>query len=117
VSEKPVTHTNGSDDGSTPLARMLFGWTSAKWAPMAMFIVVGLIALGLLVADFMIERHAYKPVTFSLFPMFYGLYGFSAFAFVVVCGWPLGKLLRRDENFYEDQDIDGSDASDDEEGA
>ena len=80
-------------------------------------IVVGLIALGLLVADFMIERHAYKPVTFSLFPMFYGLYGFSAFAFVVVCGWPLGKLLRRDENFYEDQDIDGSDASDDEEGA
>ena len=55
MSEKPVTHTNGSDDGSTPLARMLFGWTSAKWAPMAMFIVVGLIALGLLVADFMID--------------------------------------------------------------
>lgn len=114
MSEKPASHDNGADDGSTALARFLFGWTSKKWAPGLMLVVIGLISIGLLAADFMIERHSYKPVSFSEFPMFYGLYGFIAFAFVVICGWPLGALLRRNENFYGDLeglDPAGTDAS------
>ena len=102
MSETPVTQDNGSDDGSTPIAKFLFGWTSAKWAPGFMLVFIGLLSIGLLAADFMIHRHSYDPVSFSEFPMFYGLYGFLAFAFVVVCGWPLGAFLRRDENYYGD---------------
>ena len=115
------TSSNGADDGATPLAKLMFGWTSAKWAPGLMFILIGGLSLGVLLADFVIDRHAYEPVKFTLMPMFYGIYGFAAFFFVVLCGWPLGRMLRRDENFY--GDLEGQEAaepsisSDEKEGA
>lgn len=88
---------------------MLFGWTSAKSTANLFFYGIGLLSIILLAADFFIERHAYKPIRFSEMNMFYGLYGFAAFAFVVVCGWPLGNLLRKDENYYHDLDEAGDD--------
>ena len=98
----PANNQNG-DDGSTFWAKTLFGWTSAKWTPFVFFLLMGVLSAGLLIADFLIERHAYDAVKFSEFPMFYGLYGFAAFSFVVVCGWPLGALLRRSEDYYGDE--------------
>ena len=102
-----------SEDGSTPLAQALFGWTSKPYTKNLFFFGVGLLAIVLLVADFFVHRHAYKPVAFSEFNMFYGLYGFAAFTFVVLCGWPLGALLRRPENYYDPEvgsETDGEDA-------
>jgi hypothetical protein len=34
-------------------------------------------------------------------PGFYALFGFLAFGVAVLSGWPLGKLLRRREDYYE----------------
>ncbi|ACT58918.1 hypothetical protein [Hirschia baltica] len=103
---------NNSSDDATPMAKLLFGWTQAKSTPIIFLIVLVVISLGLFAADFVLAakhmKHAYKPVAFSEMPMFYGLYGFAAFAFVVGCGWPLAKLLRKDENYY--GDLEGLDA-------
>jgi len=103
MNEKP------SSQDTTPLAKLLFGWTEAKSAPTLFLVLIAAICLVLFGLDFVVERHAYKPVDFSTMPTFYALYGFGAFAFVVLCGWPLGKLLHRDENYYGDQDDAPSD--------
>ncbi|MFC7290919.1 hypothetical protein [Hirschia litorea] len=99
-----------SSDGVTPLAKLLFGWTDAKSTPTIFLFALIAVSLGLFVADFFIHKHAYEPVKFSEMPMFYGLYGFAAFAFVVLCGWPLAKILRKDENYY--GDLEGLDEDD-----
>jgi|GEM_PF-234574 len=103
---------NKSSDDATPLAKLLFGWTEAKATPMLFLVGLMLVAIGLFAADFVLAakhmKHAYKPIKFSDMPMFYGLYGFFAFGFVVLCGWPLAKLLRKDENYY--GDLEGLDA-------
>lgn len=104
-----MKHEKSSDD-ATPLAKILFGWTEAKSAGNLFLIALVVISIVLFAADFFIEKHAYKPIKFSEFPTFYGLYGFAAFAFVVLCGWPLGKWLRKDENYY--GDLEGLDADD-----
>lgn len=103
---------NKSSEGPTPIAKLLFGWTEAKATPTIFLIALIVICVGLFAADFVLSakhlKHAYKPVAFSEMPMFYGVYGFAAFAFVVGCGWPLAKLLRKDENYY--GDLEGLDA-------
>ena len=101
MSKNDLTPSN--EDATTPLARMLFGWTSKKWTPTFFLVVIGLLALILFVWDFMIDRHAYKPVAFSEMSTFYALYGFGAFTLVVLCGWPLGRMLRRPEDHYGDE--------------
>ena len=58
----------------------------------------------LILIDLAMSRH--DKVDMANTVGFYAVYGFAAFAFVVIMGHPLGKLLRRDENFYGDQDED-----------
>ncbi len=106
MSDDKVTHS--SSDDATPMAKMLFGWTEAKSAPTLFMVFIIIVSIILFIVDFFIDKHAYKPVQFSEMPTFYGLYGFAAFTFVVLCGWPLGKRLRKDENYYGDLD-DGAD--------
>jgi hypothetical protein len=98
-----MTEKSSSDDVH-PISKLLFGWTEAKATPTLFMAGIGLICFVLLGLDFVVERHAYKPISFSTTPTFYAFYGFCAFAFVVLCGWPLGKLLHRDENYYGDQE-------------
>lgn len=94
---------NDITDRTSPLAKGLFGWVEAKatgqlifWGLAALSVI--LIALDI---DFIFERH-YKEEIEGI-TGFYALYGFLAFSFVVLMGWPLGRLLRRDENFYGDE--------------
>ena len=45
---------------------------------------------------------SHRPVTSLVsVPGFFGIFGFVAFAIAVLSGWPLGKLLRRPEDYYE----------------
>ncbi|MCA8901288.1 MAG: hypothetical protein KDA53_08555 [Hyphomonas sp.] len=92
-------HTPGAD-GIHPLAKILFGWTHRKGIANIIFWVLGALAVISIVADLAMKRHDY--MSFANATGFYGIYGFLCFSFAVVMGWPLGRLLRRDENYYGD---------------
>mgnify|MGYP004068077959 FL=1 len=47
-------------------------------------------------------RHAYFSIDGTT--GFNGLWGFGAFTLVVLAGWPLGRLLRRSEDYYDDEE-------------
>ncbi len=89
-----------SEEGIHPMSRLLFGWVEAPGiADRILWGVAGL-SLLLIGLDFLVERH--EKVALAAAPAFYALWGFGAFAFVVLMGWPLGRLLRRDEDYYGD---------------
>lgn len=81
---------------------LMFGWTSHPRAGFFVFIGVSALCAALFIADFLVHRHEY--VHLAEFPAFYALFGFAAFAGVVLSGWPLRKLLGRPENYYEPED-------------
>lgn len=87
----------------SPIARILFGWVSYRHTGNIIFALLLVACAGLTIIDFFIDRHEYFGEAELL--SFYGIYGFFAFGFVVLMGWPLGRLLRRDENFYGDGEV------------
>lgn len=93
-----------------PLAGALFGWTVGKGVGGAFFWGVLALSVLLILGDLVVHHHPYFDVEGSF--GFYGFFGFIAFAFVVLMGWPLGRLLRRDENFYGDADAPSQDEED-----
>lgn len=105
MSKEPHIHDEPDQAEMHPMAKLLFGWVLKP--NMGKYIFWGLAALSFLLisADFFSHRHAHNEA--ESYIGFYGFYGFGAFAFVVLMGWPLGRLLRRDENYYGDQDEDG----------
>lgn len=89
-----------SEEGIHPMSKVLFGWTEAKNIGATLFWVLAVLSLILVLADLVIQRHEYLHFAESI--GFFGLWGFISFSFVVLMGWPLGRLLRRDENYYGD---------------
>ena len=107
---KSPTDKDAAKDQMHPIAKALFGWVDHKRTPDIMFYGLALASLLLIGIDFIIgERH--EKVEFAKNYGFYAFYGYTAFTFVVLAGYPLGKLLRRDENFYGDLDDDEEDAA------
>ncbi|MEO0981990.1 MAG: hypothetical protein AAFX03_04995 [Pseudomonadota bacterium] len=91
-----------ADDDMHPVAKALFGWVGLPGVGRMIFWGLAALSLVLILLDFGMSRH--DKVETANATGFYGIYGFLAFAFVVLAGWPLGRLLRRDENYYGDQD-------------
>jgi hypothetical protein len=89
-----------TDEGVHPMAKVLFGWTETKGIGAILFWGAAALSLALVLADLGVHRH--EKIGFANAVGFYGLWGFVSFAFVVLMGWPLGRLLRRDENYYGD---------------
>lgn len=106
--ELPPSGAPGSDEDMHPMAKVLFGWVSAAITPRLIFWGMAALSAALLLADFVVHRHVKAEI--EGYYGFYGFYGFIAFAFVVLMGWPLGRLLRRGENYYGDAD-DGENRS------
>ncbi|MEO1027661.1 MAG: hypothetical protein AAFX02_01265 [Pseudomonadota bacterium] len=92
----------GNDD-MHPVARILFGWVEAPNTPKFIFWGIAALAALLLIADPLRDIAHAKEDLEKIFGA-YGWYGFLAFASVVLTGWPLGRLLRRGENYYGDLD-------------
>jgi hypothetical protein len=88
------------DDKVHPLAKILFGWTEMKGMGTIIFWTMLVLSVLLIAIDLLVDRHDYFG--FANMTGFYGVWGFIAFAFVVLMGWPLGRLLRRDEDYYGD---------------
>lgn len=87
------------EPGEHPLSVLLFSWMRGK-----MFVRVLAIMLAVIgVASIGLEAWlSYTPVKgITSMPGFYAGFGFIAFALAVLSGWPLGKLLRRGEDYYE----------------
>ena len=101
----PKSFEGGEADNMHPIAKILFGWVTAPDS--GKFVLWGLLVLSamLIGADFVIDRHPHTDAESYL--GFYGLFGFCAFGSFVLMGWPLGRLLRREENYYDDQNDEG----------
>lgn len=105
-----------SDEHTHPLAKLLFGWVESPRTPLLLLLIVGLISVSLIVADLVISREVkdkYEAIAFTKMTGFYAFWGFAAFATAVLSGWPLGKLLRRDEDYYGEADTKPKDVESD----
>lgn len=88
------------EQGVHPMSRILFGWVESRNSGKMILRGALLLSAILILLDFVIERH--EKVAMAATPAFYALWGFGAFTFVVLMGWPLGRLLRRGEDYYGD---------------
>lgn len=93
-----VEPTLPGDETMHPMSRALFGWVSSPRTPMIILIAVVVTCIALILLDFGLDRH--EKVEMANANGFYALWGFAAFGLAVLSGWPLGKLLRRDEDYY-----------------
>ncbi len=87
------------EPGEHPLSVLLFSWMRSRAFARVfalMLLLVGAAAIGL---EILWLAKPVKDAT-SL-PGFQAVFGFGAFAVAVLSGWPLGKLLRRREDYYD----------------
>ncbi len=87
------------EPGEHPLSVLLFSWMRGKMFLRVFAIALGLVGLASIGLEFWLSHKPIKDVTSM--PGFYAGFGFIAFALAVLSGWPLGKLLRRREDYYE----------------
>lgn len=73
-------------------------------------IALAIICALLFVSDFFYHKHGHFD--FELWPGFYAWYGFASYCFIVLSAKQLRKLLKRDENYYDNASANG-DANDD----
>jgi fucose 4-O-acetylase-like acetyltransferase len=100
---KPDTDTEVlGDHGMHPISKLLFGWVGSPRTPFVLLVLVIAICVALVLIDLAVNRHEY--LDFANANGFYALWGFAAFALAVLSGWPLSKLLRRDEDYYGEAD-------------
>jgi len=97
------TKRSQTDSGVHPAARPFLFLDKANVRTAISFGVIGLAALLLLV-DFLVHRHEYLALGETR--GFYAAFGFIAFGFVVLTGWPLRALLGRGEDYYGEPDDD-----------
>ncbi len=102
---------NKGDDTVHPMARVLFGWTEMRGMGTVIFFGLLALSVALIILDLAIDRHEY--IGFTDATGFFGFWGFGAFALAVLSGWPLGRLLRRDEDFYGEADTRPADTDED----
>ena len=100
-----------NDDDMHPMSKLLFGWVGSPRVPLAILIFVVVLTVGLVILDLGLDRH--EQVDMANANGFYALWGFAAFALAVLSGWPLGKLLRRDEDYYGEADTTPHDVEQD----
>ena len=85
--------------GEHPLSVLLFSWMRGKLFVRVLAIVLVLVGLASIGLEVWLS---YKPIKdITSMPGVYALFGFLAFGGAVLSGWPLGKLLRRREDYYD----------------
>ena len=85
------------DEDIHPAARP-FLWLVSDQARNGFIYVVGIGALIFIALDFVVPRHAHFG--FEALKGFFAVFGFIAFAFVVLAGWPLRAFTGRPEDYY-----------------
>ena len=95
----PELSAGPGEPGEHPLSVLLFSWMRSPLFLRFLAIGLGVAGVGLIVAESLIAPQRIKDA--SSVPGFYGVFGFVAFGFAVLTGWPLGKMLRRPEDYYD----------------
>lgn len=85
------------EPGEHPLSVLLFSWMRSK----LFFRVLMVILAGIGAALIGVEALAPRALGEGAIPGLHGLFGFGALSLAVLSGWPLGRLLRRPEDFYD----------------
>ena len=90
------------EPGEHPLSVLLFSWM--RTVLFFRLLMGALAGLGVLLIAFEAVALIDRPVLiYGLedLPGFFGIFGLLAFSFAVLSGWPLGRLLRRPEDYYD----------------
>ncbi len=96
---KPDDTPQLGEPGEHPLSVLLFSWMRTVLffrVAMALLAATGAVLIAL-------EALASNRTITSVqsIPGFFGVFGFVAFALAVLSGWPLGRLMRRPEDYYD----------------
>lgn len=75
------------------------GWADRPGVQRLVRIALYVACAALLVAEFLVHRHAYNRV--EAVPLLYALYGFAALVVAVTIAKGLRRLIRRDDDFYD----------------
>jgi hypothetical protein len=85
--------------GEHPLSVLLFSWMRSDFFKRAVLAVLAAICAVMIGLEFVLPgRAVVMPV--EGWPAFYGVIGFVSLSIAVLAGWPLGRALRRPENYY-----------------
>ncbi len=85
------------DEGVHPVARP-FLWLVSDKVRKGFLYFIGIAMILSMTADFLINRHGHFHFEERI--GFFAFFGFAAFAFVVLMGWPLRRATGRDEDYY-----------------
>ncbi len=94
----------GDDAGIHPLSKRLLFLDSPRFKRRMLWVLLALVMVAT-AAGFAIERHPHFWFE-ERFAPFHAVFGFVAFSFAVICGWPLRHLVGRPENYYSPNDDD-----------
>lgn len=96
------------EPGEHPLSVLIFSWMRTPL--FFRFFMAALAGFGalLIALDVVLVRRAFSSM--ESLPGFFGIFGFIAFGIAVLSGWPLGRLMRRREDYY---DTSSGEAGDD----
>jgi len=87
------------EPGEHPLSVLLFSWMRTRLFANVFTWGLGVIGVALVGLEIWLAFRPIKDVTYV--PGFQGVFGFLAFGLAVLSGWPLGKMLRRPEDYYD----------------
>jgi hypothetical protein len=90
------------EPGEHPLSILLFSWMRSKFFFRALMALIAAGGALLIALEFVLVRRNYDSI--ESLPGFFGVFGFLAFGFAVLSGWPLGRLMRRPEDYYEKEE-------------
>lgn len=65
----------------------------------ALWIILIALCAGFALAGFFVDMHGYFHI--AEHPIFYAVFGFAVFAFIVLAGQHLRKILKRREDYYD----------------
>ena len=88
--------------GEHPLSVLLFSWMRSRLFFRSLMVVLAAGGALLIAIEFALVRRAY--VSLESLPGFFGVFGFLAFGLAVLRGWPLGRLMRRPEDYDEKEE-------------
>ncbi len=87
------------EPGEHPVSVLLFSWMRGKMFVRGLAIALGAIGLASIGLEVWLSDKPIRDVTSV--PGFHALFGFIAFGAAVLSGWPLGRMLRRREDYYD----------------
>lgn len=87
------------EPGEHPLSVLLFSWMRSAFFFRLFMAVVA--AAGAVMIGFEIIFIQKSYTTIDSIPGFFGVFGFLAFSIAVLSGWPLGRAMRRREDYYD----------------